>query len=585
MDLYHEIYLDIIRKLQEEQQLDKVSHDLLEMRKKNQPNSDKIDYVYELLRDQQLLPEAGYLEEEKDDAKSEEFRQVGNSFFSLKAQEYTQAIKAYNRSICYAKSTENLSIGLANRSAVFFELGMFQECLESIRLAREMGYPERLKEKLERREAKCCEELKMCASKKEKYVPTIKLPVNEKIPFLAKCLALREDSQFGRHVVTEQDIAAGTVIAVEEPFCKILADEEKYMRCANCLAEVPHLLLPCNNCTQTMFCSKECQERAHGDFHVFECPISGSLFKILDMSLLVVFRTAIYAFCAFPDTAQIDQELQHIDKEQKNVFSFDWSGEMTPVERYTPIHTLATNEHLRSADYLFKKYTIASLMFHLLKECSLPFAQRFLATREAQQALKNVLFRHSLTGPTNMHSIHVIEDTSNPETPTEFGVAAYGFHSLINHACSPNVTRICVGTGSAVITLKSIAAGEQILDNYGYHHSLMDKEARQKETHRRYQFVCQCRACLENFPMYSALPVPLHVPEPLPLHNQTPAFQYSREFGQKGTGRIVKFIRQYGHLYPILQLCTAEEGLKFCLNILCGNVPLHLRERVRKNAK
>lgn len=580
MDLYHEIYLEIGQKLRETGQLNAVSLDLQQMRQKKQPNSDKIDYVTDLLNEHNLFPNFENLEEPKNDSKSEEFRQLGNSFFSLKTQKYIDAIKAYNKSICFAISKDNHSIGLANRSAVFFELGMFRECLESIRLAREMGYPDRLKEKLDRREEKCHESLQnKPQTEDKKLVPKIELPVNPKIPFLAKCLALHEDKTFGRHVVTETDLRAGSVIAIEEPFCKVLVDSEKYMRCSNCLSEVPHLLLPCKSCSQAMFCSKKCEEEATRDFHTFECPINGSLYKILDHSLLLVLRTSIYAFCAFPDTENLGKELQKIDKEQKNVFSLDWSKKLSLAERYTPIHTLATNEHARNGDYLFKKYVIASLMFKLLKEGSSAFSDRFLTTNEIGNVLKDVLFRHLLTGPTNMHSIHAIEDVNDPNAQTEFGSAAYAFHSMVNHSCSPNVTRIDVGTASAMITIKNLTAGEQILDNYGYHHSLMDKTSRQRETLRRYQFVCQCRACLEDFPLYAALPAPPNIPDALPLHNNSSQFQYSQEFAEKGLRRVIKFIRKFGHLYPIFQLCCAEEGMKFCLNVLCGNIPLHLRHK------
>uniref|UniRef100_A0A7G3B8L3 Putative zn2+-binding dehydrogenase nuclear receptor binding factor-1 n=1 Tax=Lutzomyia longipalpis TaxID=7200 RepID=A0A7G3B8L3_LUTLO len=582
---YQDIYEEIIRILREGGTLEKISFDLHNMRKNKQPNSDKVDYVFELLQQNNLLPDAAEYEEVKSDAKSEEFRQVGNSCFSLKSQKYIEALKAYNKSICFAVSKENLSIGLANRSAVFFEMGMFAECLESIRLARERGYPERLKEKLERREAKCHEELAKKPAKEEKFIPKIDLPVNEKIPFLARCLALRKDGAFGRHVITQENIPAGTIIAIEEAFCKILTDSGKYLRCSACLAEVPHLLLPCDGCTQTMFCSKACQEMASADYHPFECPISGSLFRILDDSLLIVFRTSICAFLAFPDVETMGPALEKIDREQKTVFSYDWTKKLSPEELYTPIHTLATNEYQRDGDYLFKKYLIACLMFNLLKRSSPVFSQRYLTTSMGENILKNVLFRHLLTGPTNMHSIGAIEDTSDPENSIEYGVAAYGFHSLMNHSCAPNVTRISLGSASGVVTIKNISRGEQILDNYGYHHSLMDRTARQRETLRKYAFVCQCTACIENFPLYGALPLPINIPEPLPLHNQTLACQYSREFGEKGYKKITGFIRKFGYLYPILQLCTAEEGLKFCLNILCENIPLQLREKIRLVSK
>ncbi|GAB0099980.1 uncharacterized protein DMENIID0001_158860 [Sergentomyia squamirostris] len=582
MDLYYEIYEKLLHVMKDANRLEIMSLNLLQMRQKKLPNCIKLDYVYELLKEYKLLEILDGLEEAKNDAKSEEYRQQGNSYFSLKSQKYVEALKAYNKSICYAESQENLAIGLANRSAVLCELKMFPECLESIRLARAAGAPDRLREKLERREEKCQQE-ELC--EEEALIPKIEIPVNEKIPFLARCLSLKTNKQFGRYVITEKDIPAGTVIAMEEPFAKILINSEKYLRCANCLQEVPHLLMPCTSCTQTMFCSKVCQEEAQRDFHHYECEISRSLFEVFDQALLIVIRTVIKAFCAFPDPATMAKEIEIMDKEQKTVFSFDWSGNVSSCERYTPIHTLATNENLRGADDLFKKYTFGCLMYHILHGFSHKFRERFLTSHAAENTVKNLIFRHLQTASTNMHSIHVIEDTANPDSSTDFGVAAYAFHSLVNHSCSPNVTRISVGAVSAMITIKNIKAGEQVLDNYGYHHSLMERHMRQKETKRRYHFVCQCTACQKDYPLYSALSMPINIPEPLPLHNQTRKFQYSREFAEKGFKKVVDFIREFSHLYPIMQLCCAEEGLKFCFNILCGKIPLHLREQLQKIPK
>lgn len=68
------------------------------------------------------------------------------------------------------------------------------------------------------------------------------------------------------------------------------------------------------------------------------------------------------------------------------------------------------------------------------------------------------------------------------------------------------------GRSSAVVrTIRPIKNGEEILDNYGYHYAVMEKEDRQKTLSGQYFFVCQCSACLDNWPTYPSIPTSLEV--------------------------------------------------------------------------
>lgn len=60
--------------------------------------------------------------------------------------------KYYNKAIAFAQSEITLSMCYANRSAVYYELSMFDLCLENIELARTHNLPERLEEKMNLRQ-------------------------------------------------------------------------------------------------------------------------------------------------------------------------------------------------------------------------------------------------------------------------------------------------------------------------------------------------------------------------------------------------------------------------------------------------
>lgn len=78
--------------------------------------------------------------------------------------------------------------------------------------------------------------------------------------------------------------------------------------------------------------------------------------------------------------------------------------------------------------------------------------------------------------------------------------------SLLNHSCSPNVVRHCHGTAMVLRALRPIPAGQQLLDNYGYHHAVMRRDERRRQLQAQYRFLCECDACRDDWPLYQQLP-------------------------------------------------------------------------------
>ena len=64
----------------------------------------------------------------KNDTTALRHKNQGNEFF--RRRNYESALKKYNEAICFApKDSENLAICFANRSAVYFDLQHYDECL------------------------------------------------------------------------------------------------------------------------------------------------------------------------------------------------------------------------------------------------------------------------------------------------------------------------------------------------------------------------------------------------------------------------------------------------------------------------
>ena len=90
--------------------------------------------------------------------KSKQNRDMGNKFYQKK--QFLEAIEAYTDSALEVTidgegKSKEISLALGNRSAVFFQLGDQNRCLEDIEAALMFGYPEEMQYKLMDRRGRC----------------------------------------------------------------------------------------------------------------------------------------------------------------------------------------------------------------------------------------------------------------------------------------------------------------------------------------------------------------------------------------------------------------------------------------------
>lgn len=189
----------------------------------------------------------------KSSEKSYVLRQEGNEFY--KNKKFFAALVKYNESLCSSESSsEHRGHAYANRSAVYFELKLYDKCINNIELAFKHNFPKASEEILLSRREKC---------KKMKKIPTEKKffklssPPNKKYPTVASCLEVKTNEKFGRLVVTNEKINFGDVIAIEAPFAGVLTNKSKYeeinqrnvfQRCNFCLQDNQLDLIPCDGC-------------------------------------------------------------------------------------------------------------------------------------------------------------------------------------------------------------------------------------------------------------------------------------------------------------------------------------------------
>lgn len=200
----------------------------------------------------------------KNDAFALKIRKEANSLFT--ESHFICAIEKYNRSLCFAENgSQHIGLAYANRSACFFKLKMYDECLIDIDLAKNANYPENLMPKLEMRKDEC---LKAIADGKQAQKNVLKLSYepHAQFPGMANVLEMKVDRWNGRHIVTTKELKIGDTILLEDIYVgETIAT--KFEKCAMCLKSNANLI-PCSMCTFTLLCYDRCK---NFDLHRFEC--------------------------------------------------------------------------------------------------------------------------------------------------------------------------------------------------------------------------------------------------------------------------------------------------------------------------
>lgn len=199
----------------------------------------------------------------KNDAFALKIRNEGNLLFA--ESHLISAMEKYNRSLCFAENgSDHIGLAYANRSACYFKLEMYNECLIDIDLAKMANYPEHLLPKLEKRKDEC---LKAIAEGKQYEInmPKLSYEPHAMFPGMANVLEFKVD-ELGRHIITTKDLKIGDTILLEDIYVgETIAT--KFEKCAMCLKSNANLI-PCSTCTFTLLCHDRCK---NFDLHRLEC--------------------------------------------------------------------------------------------------------------------------------------------------------------------------------------------------------------------------------------------------------------------------------------------------------------------------
>ncbi|KAF7286825.1 hypothetical protein GWI33_003882 [Rhynchophorus ferrugineus] len=516
-------------------------------------DSKKVDYVHDLLLENDMLPDL--IIDRKCNEKSDYFRKMGNQKFVKKLPK--EAVELYTQSIAHAENnSREISLAYANRSAVLFEYKLYKECIEDINQAISNNYPNDLKPKIELRKSKALE-LITYQFNIDYTKPLPSIPKGDQNPLIqsaSKSVEIKYTPEEGRFVVASRDIKPGDLIANEKPLFSIITNEF-HIHCHECL-KICYNLIPCERCTQALYCSQNCKKEAYKKYHKYECAIMVTLrnngMNKLD---LIAMRIAILIRDDFNQSSLTAVE-------ENSIYRSD---------RYTEIHNLVTNREKRTASDLFQKAATTAILYHYLKTNTNFFDE----TSNYEENFKELVLLHRQTSACNFHNINADLVVINENSTKQLGIdamnynciasGAYSFLSMFNHSCSPNVLRLSCGINSIVIALEPIKKGEKCLDNYGYHYALMTKQERQHSLKDQYKFVCNCDACEHDYPCYQSLPQ--YGEESVSNEDFKIIMERDSEKIEKLYGRIIKALDKIRYPKPSKNLADLQEMLKACVFI------------------
>jgi hypothetical protein len=415
----------------------------------------------------------------------------------FKVKNYLFALNHYNRSIAFAKSKNVAALAYGNRSAVYFENQLYNECLENIQLARENGYPSNKMSILADREAKCKElmdELKTLLDefKDEKSNDIrdffkLSYPANEKIPWVVDCVEVRTTEQFGRGIYAKQDLKAGDIICVEDAFFNYTSKDvySTYFHCYNCFKSNRMNLIPCDKIASIMFCSTACKE----DFY---SKIGNMKKDILCADVKLLFDVA----GIFGSVKAFDDYINRTDLKtlNKTIFDYDFSDPEDPDFKDKLLNcflSLSTNTNPSEHDRHIRKYVSKKASDHLLSIYNLN--QKEMKVHDGS---KNMFVRG--------HTVSL-------------------FASLINHACVRNAQIISVENKAVTILINPVKAGEQIFFCYTPYVIMFSNEMK-KELGRKHLFKCDCEACRSGTKEHERKFKKSHMLNVLELIEDNPAF-------------------------------------------------------------
>ncbi|KAJ8682280.1 hypothetical protein QAD02_018072 [Eretmocerus hayati] len=368
---------------------------------------------------------------------------------------------------------------------------------------------DRKKTLIERRETDADREsLLLMRMQERKDLPQVDGKVNEFLRCCSDAVDLSHDKEKGRLLRATRNIRPGAVLIVDKPYSFCTNVEVLHTNCLNCHTSLRFrdtIRVPCKSCRTVQFCSDTCRKQAWDAFHRYECRIFDYFCEKSSRrtNSSLAYRTLVNAALqSRNNSVEINQNFLKLHHDDKNALDVK-SLEKYESQDYKTVFTLETHCNRTNVNDNLEK-TIHSIFFAKCLIFSLHFLELDTNDFERHLHVLAVALLHNMQS-INCNAYEIVENVRNDETkvlePRTVGGAIYTSVSLTNHSCYPNIVRHTYPCGTVVVrSTRFIPRDSEILDCYGQHFLENDRHTRRKLLAQKYHFICQCEACLHDWP-------------------------------------------------------------------------------------
>ncbi|XP_055316116.1 uncharacterized protein LOC129575905 [Sitodiplosis mosellana] len=410
--------------------------------------------------------------------------------------------------------SDEIGLAYANRSACFFKMGMLQECLMDIEMAKKFNYPSHLMHALNARVSKCkrlLDEGQINANLCKVREPVLSFNEHEEYPGVADCLEIRQNDKFGRHIITTCDLQIGQTILVEEPFSIARDSRVDCDRCLGCFKYAQNFIA-CNNCVgRCLHCNEDCMTNS---FHHIVC--NSLIAEEYEEKIELIVKTIFSAIVAFSD---IDRLMHTVE------LLLDGKGTSDLTNAHLILHFVHVVVNQVSLNEYVKLETGSRMDFGFF----LPYA-------------------HGM----------------------------YPFGCYMNHSCLPNVCSMSVDNRLICKVIRPIKKGQQIFRSYlnpsnlNYINPLTDRKL---DVEKQLHMKCECNLCsgdawtmlhdksLKQSPFWKDATAAANMTEK--------AFRaLSNETKEYYENRTIKFLEMYDRFHPLNDTLCVQWALIVMWNVL-----------------
>ena len=348
-------------------------------------------------------------------------------------------------------------------------------------------------------------------------------------PGLSRKVRLVSSPDKGRHLLAEETICAGEILALDRGALGILSPSRSSSNCAECLASTlsPH---HCPTCSAVVFCSAQCRAAALASHHRYECSLA-----LTDLNRLQLERSQDQQSCSslLLILRFFTQKTPEFFRTNRAEFSRALDGTGKPQEPEGEAPYLSSDYQRlvelvchRKTDLLGEVWqiTLALFILHCLAYCGWLDHRLDQARDLTEEDVYLALLAVHMRGVTSYNTHQVgerLSRTKNLLQTQEVGLAVRPTVALINHSCWPNTVRCSAGREVVMMATRTIKAGQEVTDIYTesfYEASRVDRQEKCQE----YRFDCGCEACSQHWPLLSSLSSSLQDTPPSDLRPNIP---------------------------------------------------------------